>query len=161
MRTIILLTLFAFPFLVHGQSKKDAKKNKVKSATVVQINHSDEGENRFKESYIEFDKQGNTVLEIEYSKDGSIKNKTTAKYDAYENRIEETYFNSKDNAIIKRTFKYNANNDRIEETESKDDVFIKKTTFNYDVKGLKTNKKIYNKSESLKSEKKWSYEYYN
>jgi len=157
----ILVILLTLPLFVFCQSKKEAKKNKIKSATVWKATTDNGTAVSIKESYEEYDNNGNTIFKIDYKKDGSIKTKTTLKYDKYQNKIEEEESNLKENTIIKRVFKYNANNDKTEEYEyDSTGKLLKKSIYSYDLKGLKTSKQTFNESNVIESLKKWAYEYY-
>ncbi len=188
MKKFILVATFIVASVAgFGQSKKEAKANKIKSTTVWQADNENGKANTYKDSYEEFDKNGNTVSKIEYAKDGSIKKQETYKFDAYQNKTEETIFDLKDNTNKKKIYKYNATNDKTEETEyNSSGAVVKKTTYtynsngdkssetitdasgnvtkkavyNYNTKNLKNDKQTFNNANILESVKKYVYEYF-
>lgn len=186
-RYLIVISLVATAVIVFSQNKKTAKANKIKAATVWQTDMENGKTTTYKDSYEEFDKNGNTVQEIEYKKDGSVKKKKTAVYDQFQNVIEETVYDAGKKTNYMKKYKYNAYNDVTEETEfegsgalvrktvftynNQGDVLtetvtdpagkvIKKIVYQYAAKKLKSGKQTYNTDNTLVSTKKWSYEYY-
>lgn len=186
--TALFLFITVFSFSCFSQSKKEAKANKIKSTTVWQADNENGKTNTYKESYQEYDKNGNTITKIEYSKEGTIKKKETTVYDANQNKTAETEYDLKNNINKKKTYKYNALNDKTEEIEynATTNAIIKKTTYtynangdktgetitdasgnvtkkivyNYNTKDLKNDKQTYTGSNVLESVKKWVYEYF-
>jgi len=187
MKHFFLFGILLVSFSAFGQSKKEIKNNKIKSIAVWQADVENGKTVTYKDSYEEFDKQGRSILKIEYNKEGKIKRKKTAKFDSFNNKIEVTEFDLKDSINIKKTFKYNALKDKTEETEynSAGEV-IKKTTFKYDDNGnkvseitnnatgnvikkvdfkyneknIKVEKHNYKGANKLESVRKWVYEYF-
>jgi hypothetical protein len=170
-----------------GQTKKEIKQNKIKSATDWEIVYKDGAASTYKSAYEEFDRNGHSTLKIEYDPDGKVLTKMTAKYDSYKNKIEETEFDALKKKNSRKTFKYNAFKDKTEELEySSSGVLIKKTLFTYNTDGnkaseiitdgsgtvlkkltytynskkLKSGKQTLNNSNVPESGKKWEYEYY-
>jgi hypothetical protein len=187
MKYNIIVLLVLISTLSFSQSKKEAKKNKIKSATVMETYYENGNPVTYKDSYEEYDKNGHTLLKIEYKKDGSIKHKETNTYDAFNNKIEETEFDVEKKINKKKTYKYNAFNDKTEETEYDENGKIikftsyaynadgdrsnetiidgagkikKKNMFTYNDKHLKVEKQTYNNTNQLESTKKWSYEFF-
>jgi membrane-associated HD superfamily phosphohydrolase len=183
----IISLLLLLPFVVFCQGKKDVKKNKIKTITVWQTDIANGESTSYKESYEEYDKNGNPTALIEYDKNGTVTKKETAKYDKFLNKIEETQFDLKDKINVKKIFKYNAKNEKIEEMEynssgkiikrttityklngdkATETVYdasgelIKKIQYNYNAKHLRTERQTLNSKNVLKSLKKWSYEYH-
>ena len=108
---IIILSYLLAAYTVLGQTKKEAKANKIKSTTVWQADNSNGTAVTYKESYEEFDKDGRTTMKVEYDKDGTIKRKETAKYYAFGNKTEETLYDLKDSKNEKKIYKYSGCND--------------------------------------------------
>jgi hypothetical protein len=187
MKYKIIILLLLISILSFGQSKKEAKKNKIKSTTVSQTIYDNGNPVTYKDSYEEFDKNGNTLIKIEYKKDGTVKHKETARYDIYNNKIEETEYDADDQTNKRKTYKYNAFNDKIEETEynaagaiTKSSAYTyntdgdratevitdesgkvkKKNVYTFNSNHLKVEKQSFNISNKLESLKKWSYEYF-
>ena len=156
--------LIQFLFLVvlfvqdsFAQSSKKVKNLRIKSTTEwVTVYSGDEKSEARKDTYIAFDKNGNTIEKIEYNRDGSIKNKETFKYDAAGNVLEETAFeskaekNSKEANNKKVTYKYNSSNDKTEENVyDGDGKLIRKTVFTYNRNGDKSAEVIMDASGKI------------
>jgi hypothetical protein len=187
-RTILLLTGLAFACLAPAQSKKEVKKNKIKSITEYRVVVVNGGPVSLKSSYEEFDRSGHTTLQTEYDKQGTMKSQQAFQYDLEGNRTEETEYDSSGalrkrtaitynssgdkateteydgkGAVVKKTrYNYNAEGDNIEETVSDaGGNTLKRTVYVYNSRDLKTEKHVYQKNSKVpESVKKWSYEYY-
>jgi hypothetical protein len=188
MKKIIMFSLcLLLVASVTGQSKKERKKNKIKSTTEWETTNVNGSETTFKSAYEEFDRDGHSILSIEYGSDGAVLTKLSAKYDNFKNKTEETEFDAGKKKNIRRTFKYNAFRDKTEEieysgsgsimkkttytyssdgnksaeivTDASGNV-LKKMTYTYNSKNLKTGKQTFTKSTVPESVKKWEYEYY-
>jgi hypothetical protein len=164
-RLAFVLSLL-FSNLIFAQSKKDIKKNKIKSITEWNTKFQNGKEVSFKESFTVFDKNGRTIELTEYTKDGSIKKKESTKYDAYDNKVEENKYendqnsNSSKEKTKKIIYKYNINNDKIEEEEyDGNGKLLKKSIYSYDNKGLKVGKKTYVGDNVLETNRKYVYAY--
>jgi hypothetical protein len=182
---LILLPLLLFATLLFAGGKE--KKNKVKSRTEYTTLYEKGKEITYKESYEEFNKEGKTVLKIEYKPDGTILTKESVKFDAYGNVVEEIKIDNEKNKYSKTTFKYNADNEKSEEVEyDKNGIVLKKTVLNYNGEGnrtaevvfdkdgnvlkkhiysfnqkkMRTEKKTYNAQDILESLKKFEFSYY-
>ncbi len=161
---IFFILVFTYVSLVFGfsQSKKEVKKNKIKSISEF-ISVMENGKPvSYQLSYIVFDKNGNTIENIEYNKDGSLKKKETCKYDSDNNKMEETCYSKKEskepksnseNKVenTKTVYKYNANKDRIEDCEydGTSGKLIRKQVYSYDKKGNKCLEETYNDENKL------------
>ncbi|MEI6123071.1 MAG: hypothetical protein WCQ95_05515 [Bacteroidota bacterium] len=160
-RVVVLFVSLIVTVSLQAQSKKELKANNIKSITVWQADAKTDKADGYKESYEEYDKNGRTIVKIEYNKDGSIIRKETAKFDAYGNKIEETIYNTKENAKDnkneKRTYKFNANNDKTEEVEYNAGVLVKKTIFSYNANGNKSTEMVYDASGKLTKKITYSY----
>jgi YD repeat-containing protein len=186
-RTILLFLGLLIGITAPCQTKKERKKNKIKSTTEWETTTIDGKATSYKTSYEEFDKAGRTVVRLDYVPDGSISLKTTATYDSYGNKIAETEFDAEKKKDLKRTFRYNALKDKTEETEYnagggivKKTVYtydasgnklsetetdaagslIKKSVYTYNAKNLKTGKTTAPGSKKKDKSKKWEYVYY-
>lgn len=156
--------MFLLYFSSFSQSKKDLKLNKVQTETSYITQKENGKEVTFKDSYTVYDKEGRTIEETEYYKDGTIKQKKTNKYDSQKNKIEETSFDAKDEAkgesYSKTTFFYNKNNEKIGEIEyDAKGKILKQSLIKYGNKGLKSEKLTYNADKVLLSTKKFVYTY--
>jgi hypothetical protein len=76
-RTILLFICLLVGLTAPCQSKKERKKNKIKSTTEWETSTVDGKTTTFKTSYEEFDKAGHSTLKVEYNPDGSVSVKTT------------------------------------------------------------------------------------
>ncbi len=186
-RTIIILLSLLIGIAAPCQSKKERKKNKIKSTTEWETTTVDGKSISCKTSLEEFDKAGRSTLKEDYAPDGSVTTKTTAVYDSYGNKTAETEFDAEKKKNIKRTCRYNALKDKTEEIEYdaggeilKKTVFtydangnklsetetdaagslLKKTLYTYNAKNLKTGKTIAPGSKKKEKSKKWEYVYY-
>lgn len=189
MKRILFLIVLIVPVLcgtAFSQSKKDIKKNKIKSVKVTNTVIKDGKDQTLNESFQRFDasaevieeinydddggikshftytlnKNGDKTEEISYQADGKIKKKKTIKYDANGDKIEEIHTDANGTFIDKDVFTYNANGDRTTEItlDSKNSV-IHKVILLYDNKGMKVSRKSYDAKGNLESEKKYVYEY--
>jgi hypothetical protein len=157
---LVLLSICAF-----AQSKKQIKALKIKSTTEnVTVYEGGTEKATWKSSYQAFDKEGNTIEEITYNRDGSVQRKETAKYSG-KNKVEETTLdngkkddgdNDSGRKYKKVTYKYNGNGDKTEEVlYDEKGVVIKKITYaynsagdkvfemEYDASGVQTKKTVY------------------
>jgi hypothetical protein len=188
MKPSLILSLFIFFVLAAPcQSKKEVKKYKIRSATEWETINGEGNPLTYKSTYEEFDKNGRSILRVEYSMDGSILHKESAVYDVYGNKTEETEYDAAKKKNVRRTMKYNALKDKTEETEYNDSgsilkktsftydssgnkiseivtdpsgAVLKKMTYTYNSKNLKTGKQTFIKSVVPESIKKWDYVYY-
>jgi len=188
MNRITLLTiLLLIGITAPCQSKKERKKNKIKSTTEWETTTTDGKSSTYKTTYEEFDKAGHSILKIDYAPDGTILEKSSAVYDNNGNKISETEFNAEKKRDIKRTFRYNALKDKVEEneyhssgellaktvytydangnklTETETDAagnVVKKNTYTYNSKNLKTGKSSAAGLKKKEKSKKWDYVYY-
>ncbi|CAN5331065.1 hypothetical protein BH09BAC5_BH09BAC5_26480 [soil metagenome] len=146
-RTLSILgLLFFFATSLFAQSKKQIKELKIRSTTETVVTFKEGKEvSNYKSAYSVYDKDGNTISDISYNADGSVKRKETTKY-AGKDKTEEIVErpnggsdNSTDDGpkkYKKTTWKYNAAGDKTEEVEyDAAGNVIKKTTFAYNSKG--------------------------
>jgi hypothetical protein len=186
-RILIFATCLIMVISASGQTKKERKKNKIKSATDWEIVYDNGKANTYKSAYEEFDKDGQTTLKIEYGPFGQVLTKVTAKYDSFGNKTEETEMDASKKKNSKTTYKYNAFKDKTEESEYNSSgvllkktvftynadgnrvseiildasgVVLKKTTYTYNSKKLRSGKQTTGNSNVPESGKKWEYEYY-
>jgi len=146
------------PLIGFSQSKKEIKDNKIKSTTVEKTEQKDGVVVTYKETYEEYDKNGNTIVKIEYNKAGEIKSKENNKYDGFGNVTEKTEFEKKSGKTVKTTYKYDAKGEKTEEIVYDTDGVIKsKQIFVKDNKGLKKETKEYNSKGELRWSRKYTY----
>ena len=179
-----LLMLYVF---APGQSIKDIKKNKIKSITIWQSTKESGPDAPVKESFESFDKDGNSILKIEYKTDESVDNKVITRYDKYDNKVEEFTYEGENQVASHKTWVYDKFQNRTEEdeftpsgelnkktaytytpkgdklTETVTDAngtVLKKVEYRYNTRDLKVQRLTSNKKKQLESVKKWGYEYY-
>ena len=160
MKLIYLSLIFIF-FIseASAQKKKDIKKHNIKSVTEIVTSEGEEGSKTRKDQYTVYSKDGKLLIKEDYKKDGSLKRKETHVYDSYDNKIEETLFDAKDKKNIKKVCKYNALKDKTEELEYKNNELVSKTIFSHNADGNVVSENVYDASGTLK--KKITYTYNN
>ena len=159
MKNLTILLFIFIPLFSFSQSKAEIKANKIHSSTVHKTEQKDGQTISYKESYEEYDKNGNTILKIEYTKSGDIKKKQTYKFDKFGNEIERTDFDRKSGQTVKKTIKYDPNGEKSEETSyDSEGNLIEKVTYKVDSKGLRLEAKEYNAKGELKWVKKYTHE---
>lgn len=168
-RSLFLIAFsFIFSFGLSAQSKKQIKELKIKSATETVVLYKDGKETAtYKSDYSTFDKDGNTLTEIQYNQDGSVQRKETNKYIG-KNKVEEIVehpsgSSSDDNSPAKKykktTWKYNTNGDKTEEAEyDAAGNLTKKTTFAYNAKGDKLFEMEYDGAGKMTKKIAYSYD---
>ena len=172
---------------VSAQSKKERKKDKIKSTTEFATTFINGVSTTYKSSYEEYTKNGKVLMKIEYSPEGTILSKETAKYDEFGNKTEETKYDAAKMKNVRKTYKYDAFKDKTEEVEYSPSgtverktaftynsngektsevitdaagTIVKKMVYTYNPKKLKVNRQTFNTTNALEEEKKWEYEYY-
>ncbi|HNQ68285.1 MAG TPA: hypothetical protein PKN32_07895 [Bacteroidales bacterium] len=161
MKQVLFFVIALLPVFVLAQSKKEVRDNKIKSTTIEKTEQKDGQSITYKEFYEEYDKNGNTILKIEYSKAGDIKKKSTYKFDNFGNVVEKTEYDRKSGATVKTTTKYDAMGEKSEETETDSEGnIIQKQTYKVDGKGLRQEAKEHNGKGELRWIKKYTYETY-
>lgn len=166
LKRLLFICISFAPVFIFAQSKKEVKNLKIKSCTETTTEYANGKELTFKNSYEEFDKNGNTTVLIEYNTDGSVKRKNTAKYDNNKNKIEETEFEKKTNKSLTETkntkvaYKYNANNDKTEEInyDPATGAIVKKIVFSYNASGKKTIEAVFDSENKLIKKSVYTYD---
>lgn len=143
---------------ISAQSKKDIKNNNISSETTYITINENGKEITYKDSYTEYNDEGNVTEQTDYLKDGSIKHKETNKYNSQKKKVEETVFDAKDKTNKRTVFTYNDDNKKESETEYNDSgKLIKQSVFTYNKKGFKIEKKTYDANKKLIATKKYIY----
>ena len=109
--TYIICFLFFLTTVSQGQNKKEVKKNNIKATTIVDLENGKTLNNK----KTVFDKNGETIEESDYDKDGALKTTKKYKYNKDNDVIEEEEFVAKTNKTEKRLYKYNALGEKTEE----------------------------------------------
>ena len=169
---------------------KQERKHKVKSATTTTTVYENGKASSWKDSYEEFDRNGNTTLSIGYGKDGTVLHKETTVYDKAGNVTEEVVTDTKENKSYRMTYTYTVIKDKTllaEESEftsagtlKKKTVYtynaskkkatetvtdgtgqpVKKVIYSYNSRDLKSHKQVIGKTNMPESAKDYQYEYY-
>lgn len=141
---------------VQAQSKKDIKSNKVKSVTEVIV----KGDKTYNDAFQSFNKNGNTLEEINYDNTGKIKERITYKYNNSNKKSEQITYDSSGKQKERETYKYNADDEKVEENlYNGNNILISKSVFSFNNKGLKKQKKTYDAQGTLIQSKTYQYEY--
>lgn len=155
---LIILLLSVATLTVNGQSKKRIREHKVMSETVYTTKTVNGKEVQVKDSYEEYDKNGNVILKIEYNKEGAVKKTEKYKYNANKDKIEEIVYDATGKLKSHFTFVYNSSGERIGEIEyDAAGKIIKQSITTYDSKGFKVEKRTYDGDKKLISVKKYIY----
>ncbi|HNX43965.1 MAG TPA: hypothetical protein PLJ84_03250 [Bacteroidales bacterium] len=170
----------------YGQSKKELTAARAKSSTEWTAKKEDGKTVSYKSLYEEYDKNGNTTLHIEYDEGGTILLKEITVFDKYKRISSETVYEAAKGKTIMTTYLYDAFNNVTEEKEFSGDKLIKKTvcsynskgqknseitydgsgdvlkksTYTYDSKNLKTGRSTVNTAKQTETTKKWVYTYF-
>jgi len=169
---------------------KQEKKHKVKSSTTTMTVYENGKASTWKDSYEEFDRNGNTTLAVDYAKDGAVTHKETYLYDKSGNVTELGVTDAKEGKSYKMTYTYTVIKDKsllAEESEftpsgalKKKTVYtynaskkkatetvtdatgqpIKKVIYNYNARNMKSHKQVFGKTNLPESAKEYLYEYY-
>jgi len=150
----MLISLTAFT-----QTKKECVKYHIKSVTSYSTDVEDEQAAPVRESYEEFDRQGNTILFIEFKKDGTIKRKEATAYNSMGDKSEIKEFDASGNVVRVTRFSYTPFGNKASEKEiDASGNLLKETEYTYDPRNLKVLKTTYGKNREFRSRKKWEYE---
>src|SRR4051812_10249730 len=111
----LFLVLLLSVTIATAQSKKDLKKNKVRSFRESHTTVENGKEQTIDIQYQKMDDNGNVIEEIDYDKDGKEKSHVTAVYDKNGDKSEEQTLADDGKLKKRKVFKYNAKGDRISE----------------------------------------------
>jgi hypothetical protein len=138
----------------YAQSKKDVKKNGIKSVTIV----DNENGKMLNNKVTYYDKSGETVEETDYDKDGSIKVIHKYKFNKDGDVIEEEEHDAKTKSVERHVYKYNGLGERIEEQIlDSNGKKIKTHFYTYNAKGLKTERKTVDANGKVTSVRTYNY----
>ena len=98
---IIVISLL-LPICLLAQSKKEIKKNGVKTLT----ESISEGNKSHKSLYQKFNKKGSLIEEIDFDNTGKIKSTKTFKYNQKNDKIEELTLDANNKQTERQSFKY-------------------------------------------------------
>jgi lipopolysaccharide export LptBFGC system permease protein LptF len=152
--TSLLLACF-FALAASAQSKKDIRLYKIKGVTETTVMYEGGKETaNYRSEVKKFDKDGNTIENITYNRDGSVRRKEAAKYvgkDKVEELVQDVNIQKKadddndDGAKYKHTTsKYNSNGDKTEEIwYNEKGAVIKKELYTYNARGDRLTETTY------------------
>lgn len=191
MKKLILMALLILSLpAAESRAGNKERKNKVKSATIMQTDYENGKPVTYKASYEEFDRNGNTTLYNEFSKTGSMTRKETYLYDKNNDLIEETLFDAASGRNVKKihkytlvrektreeeedtynaagtvvkkvTYTYNANGKTASENVSDSTGrLVRKIYYNYNAKNLRSLKQTLSGTNLPENTREWHYEYY-
>lgn len=130
------------PFCLLAQSKKDIRKNGVKGITEVVVEYENGKEVSHNDVSKKFDKEGEVILEVNYDKNGALKDKTATKFNRDGDKIEEATFDATGKQINRFVYRYNADGEKSEEIKyDAKNVLISRSVYVINAKGLRTEKK--------------------
>jgi hypothetical protein len=107
-----------------AQSKKEVKKNKIKTVTELITDYVGGKEITRNDSYKKFNKQGEVLEEIEYDKTGKLKRKVLSKYNEFDDKVEETIVDANNHQVEREVYKYDS-------FKEKSEVFITMSAMNW------------------------------
>ena len=159
MKHLLLSFILIFSVVsLFAQSKKEIKSNKIKSSTEVHIIAGHEKDSTYKDTYQAFDKDGNTIEEIKFNPNGTVKKRRTFKFDSDKNKTEEVEYDGT-TLSKKHQYSYNAHGDKVlEVTYDGSNKLVKKEVYIYNSLGLKVEHKIYDGNNVLIETHKFTYD---
>ena len=158
--------LIAVIFLLWGsegcfaQSKKDIRKNNIKGVTEIVTEYENGKESVHNDVSKKFDKEGEVIQELNYDKNGVLKEKILTKNNKDGDKIEETIFDASGKQTKRFTYKYDSFGEKIEEIQyDAKNALLTKSVYTSNNKGLKTERKTYDSKGKLIQAKKYTYEF--
>ncbi len=143
-----------------AQSKKELRKNNVKGITEIITEYENGKESTHNDVSKKFDKEGETIQEINYDKNGVLKEKILTKNNKDGDKLEETIFDGNGKQSKRFTYKYDGFGQKIEEIEyDAKNTLLTKSVYVNNAKGLKSERKMYDAKGKLIQIKKYIYEY--
>lgn len=160
-RVLIIIT---FPLWGAGvcfaQSKKDIRKNSIKGITEVVTEYENGKESTHNDVSKKFDKEGEVIQEINYDKNGALKEKVLTKNNKDGDKIEEVIYDANGKQNKRFTYKYDSYGEKNEEIQyDAKNALLTKSVYIINAKGLKTEKKTYDAKGKLIQVKKYIYEF--
>jgi uncharacterized protein YkuJ len=144
---------------IFAQSKKDIRKNNIKGITEIITEYDGGKEVTHNDVSRKFDKEGEVIQEINYDKNGVLKEKTLTKNNKDGDKIEETIFDANGKQSKRFAYKYDGFGQKIEEIEyDAKNILFTKSVYSNNAKGLKTERKTYDAKGKLIQVKKYIYE---
>lgn len=106
MKKLLFMTLLA-GFILHasGQTPKEARELNLKTKTTWVLEKKGKKEVNYKKSELRYDKDGNLIQEIEFSKGGDVTRNISYQYDN-KNKIREIHFDTEGKIILRIEYVY-------------------------------------------------------
>ncbi|MGX7689077.1 hypothetical protein ACWA1C_18075 [Flectobacillus roseus] len=154
----IAILLLATSYLSYGQSKKEVKKNKIKTVTELITDYVGGKEVTRNDSYKKFNKQGEVTEEIEYDKTGKLKRKVLSRYNEFDDKVEETVVDVNNHQVEREVYKYDSFKEKSEVLHYNErNELDSRSVYIINGNGLKTEKKTYDAKGKLIQIKKYLY----
>lgn len=155
--SLLLLTI-SFSTLC-AQSKKLIRDLQIKTSSTEQIDFKNGIQENKRNVYLEYDKNGNTTLEIEYNADSSFKKKEHNEYNRQNNPLKTIRYDTKGAPIETVCYQYDAFGNKISETTfNEKEIEVEKTTYSYNGFGLKTQEVTPGVNEKIKRKVELEYD---
>ena len=156
---VVTMLFLSGIFSCFAQSKKAIRKNNIKGITEVVTEYEAGKESTHNDVAKKFDRDGEVIQEINYDKNGILKEKILTKNNKDGDKIEETFFGADGKQSRRFAYKYDSFGEKIEEIQydAKNELFTKSVYVNNN-KGLKAEKKTYDAKGKLIQVKKYIYE---
>jgi hypothetical protein len=156
--TISILHFTLFTGSGFAQSKKDIRKNNVKTLTET-ITTFENGKETTRNDLIQkFDKKGQVIEETRYDKSGKFKEKVVTKYNNLDDKTEEIIYDANGKQHSREIYKYDAEGDKSEEWHYDDRNELVSKSFYTTKKGLRIERKTYDMKGKLIQSKKYEYQ---
>ena len=158
MKNILIIILVLNSLCMFSQSKKEVRNNKIESKTIKKTVFKDSGNITYVDSFKKYDKNGNTIMEINYDKEGLVTDKNSYTYDSFGNLVEEDKYDKKKNVKVHIEYKYDSFGNCVQETtkDSEGNV-VERVEFTYDNNNLKQSATEYRDDETVKWQKDYIY----
>lgn len=141
-----------------AQSKKEVKKNKIKTVTEQITDYVGGKEITRNDSYKKFNKQGEVLEEVEYDKTGKLKRKVISRYNEFDDKVEETIVDANNHQVEREVYKYDSFKEKSEVLHYNErNELDSRSVYIINGNGLKTEKKTYDAKGKLIQIKKYSY----
>lgn len=153
-----LLFFVLFHSVVCAQSKKEIRNNNIASETTYITVVENGKQIKYKDSYVTYNTAGEKTEDVEYGKDGKVKNRKIYKYNSEGKLTEESEYSAKSGKTKVYKYTYDEKGNKLSETEyDSSGKMVQKYVYTYDEKGFKSERKTYNASNKLVAVKTYVY----
>lgn len=160
MKYLLMIVLPLLGIESFAQSKKDIRKNNIKGLTEVVTEYENGKEITHNDVAKKFDKQGEVIQEVNYDRNGALKEKIVTKNNKDGDKIEEIFYDANGKQSKRFTYKYDSFGEKTEEIQyDAKNVLLTKSVYSNNNKGLKAERKTYDAKGKLIQLKKYVYEY--